>query len=106
MATLTDQLIGRLVSINGVTVDRYKDTQLQCVNYKGREVAHFQTGSRNELDIRLSTATIKELALLVPESTNSHPDRSKNSRWIIQKYTRKTDLDKIVRLVELAIQLR
>ena len=106
MATLKEQLIERLVSINGVSVDRYKDTELLGVNYKGKEVAHFQTNAVNELDIRLSTAVIKKEKLVVPSSSNSHPDRSKSSRWIIQKYSRTADLEKMVRLVKMAIELR
>lgn len=106
MVRLKEQLIGRLILINDVSVDRYKDTELLSVNFKGKEVAHFQTGSENELDIRLSPAIIKREKLTVPANSKSHPDRSKNSRWIIQKFRKTKDLDQMVKLVKLAIELR
>lgn len=106
MTTLKEKLMSRLTSISDVTIDRYKETELLGVNYKGKEVAHFQTGTEGELDIRLSPAIIKRENLTVPENSKSHPNRSKNSRWIIQEYSTADDLDQMVRLVELAIELR
>ncbi len=106
MPTLREQLVVKLSNIPDVTLDLYKDTQLLCVNYKGKEVAHFQTGSNNELDIRLTPAIIKQEQLVQPATSKSHPSRSKNSRWIVLGFTRSKDLDKLTRLVELAIQLR
>ncbi len=106
MSTLREELINRLLLIPDVTVERWKDTDLLCVNYKGKEVAHFQTGTDCELDIRLSQKIIKKEALSAPEESTSHPDRSKNSRWIIQSFHSTEDLDPLVRLVNLAIELR
>lgn len=106
MTTLRQELMGRLLSIPDVTIDRWKETELFGVNYKGKEVAHFQTGSNCELDIRLSRTIIQREGLVVPEETKSHPDRSKNSRWIIQGFHTTEDLDQMVRLVKLAIGLR
>lgn len=106
MTELRDRLINKLVAITDVTVDRYKDTELLGVNYKAKEVAHFQTGSDCELDIRLSQAVIKREKLTVPVDSKSHPDRSKNSRWIIQEFRTPEDLDQMVKLVKFAIELR
>ena len=106
MTTLKDKLINKLISLTDVTVDRYKVTELLAVNYKGKEVAHFQTGSDCELDIRLSPDSIKREKLTVPVGSKSHPARSKNSRWIIQRFGTAKDLDKMVKLVKLAIELR
>ena len=106
MTTLKEELIGRLLLLSDVTIDRYKETELLGVNFKGKEVAHFQTGSENELDIRLSPAVIKREKLTVPAHSKSHPTRSKNSRWIIQEYRESADLDQMVKLVKLAIELR
>lgn len=106
MIALKDKLISKLILLSDVTVDRYKDTELLGVNYKGKEVAHFQTGSDCELDIRLSPAIIKREKLSVPVDSKSHPDRSKNSRWIIQKFSTTEDLDQMIKLVKLAIELR
>ncbi|MFK8081407.1 MAG: luciferase family protein [Granulosicoccus sp.] len=108
MAKLKKQLIIKLERLPDITVDRYKETELLGVNYKGKEVAHFQTGAGIdcELDIRLTPAVIKKEKLTVPAESTSHPDRSKNSRWIIQRYSSSTDLDKMVTLVKLAVTLR
>lgn len=106
MTALKDKLISKLISLTDVSVDRYRDTELLSVNYKGKEVAHFQTGSDCELDLRLSPAIIKREKLTVPVDSKSHPDRSKNSRWIIQRFNTTRDLDQMVKLVKLAIELR
>ena len=78
------------------------------MNFKGKEVAHFQTGAgtESELDIRLTAAIIRKEKLTVPVESTSHPNRSKNSRWIIQSYHSAEDLDQMVRLVKIAIELR
>lgn len=104
MTKLREELISRLDSISGVTLDWYKDTELLCVYYKGKEVAHFQTDS--ELDIRLSQSIIKREQLTIPVQSKSHLDRSKNSRWIVQRFELIEDLDELIRLVKLAIELR
>lgn len=106
MPTLREQLIEKLIEIPHVTVDRYKDTELLGVNYKGKEVAHFHTGSNDELDIRLSPAIIKREKLTKPANTKSHPGRSENSRWIVLAITKAKDLDRMTSLVKLAIELR
>lgn len=106
MIALKDKLISKLISLTDVTVDRYKDTELLGVNYKGKEVAHFQTGSECELDIRLSPAIIRREKLTLPVGSKSHPDRSKNSRWIIQRFSTAKDLAQMVKLVKLAIEFR
>ncbi|MCA9918459.1 MAG: DUF5519 family protein [Anaerolineales bacterium] len=106
MSTLREEFINRLLLIPDVTVERWKETDLLCVNYKGKEVAHFQTNTDCELDIRLSQKIIREERLTIPEASTSHPDRAKNSRWIIQNFQSTEDLDRLVRLVKLAIELR
>lgn len=106
MTSLKEDLIGKLTILTDVTVDRYKETELLGVNYKGEEVAHFQTGSECELDIRLTPNIIKKENLTVPVESVSHPDRSRKSRWIIQNFNTPEDLDQMVRLVKIAIELR
>ena len=101
-----DKLIKKLEQLPDVTLDFWKDTELLCVNYKGKEVAHFQTKPQNEIDIRLTPKIIKEEKLVVPENAVSHPSRSKNSRWLIQFIDSKEDVEHIVRLVKLAISVR
>ncbi|MEE9334212.1 MAG: luciferase family protein [Granulosicoccaceae bacterium] len=106
MPKLKEQLIEIFTAMPNVSVERWKNTELLGVNYKGKEVAHFQTGSNNELDIRLSPAIIKREKLTKAEGTKSHPDRSLNSRWIVMGFKKAKDLEKMAKLVKLAIELR
>ena len=106
MTKFKDSLIKQLEQLPDVTLDFWKDTELLGVNYKGKEVAHFQTDPKNEIDIRLTPKIIKEEKLVVPENAVSHPDRSKNSRWIIQFIDSKEDVKKVFRLIGIAISIR
>lgn len=75
MSKLRDELVKKLEKLPHVTVALWKDSDLLCVFFKGKEVTHFQNA--NELDIRLTPAIIKQENLLAPKNTRSHPDRSK-----------------------------
>lgn len=97
-------LIDQLNLLQDVDVALYKDTELLCVFYKGKEVAHFQNES--EIDLRLTPRIIKKEGLAPPEQSSSHPDRSKNSRWLVQAFHTEEDITKIIRLVQMAIELR
>ena len=101
------KLMKKLETLPDITLEQWKDTELIGVLYKGKEVAHFQTGEENELelDIRLTPKLIKEEKLTVPENSKSHPTRSKNSRWIVQSFASTNDFEKIIRLIGLASEL-
>lgn len=105
MTKFKDSLIKQLEQLPDITLDFWKDTELLGVNYKGKELAHFQTKAKNEIDIRLTPKIIKKEKLVVPENAVSHPSRSKNSRWIIQFIDSQEDVEKIVRLIKLASEL-
>ena len=100
---MRQQLINKLNDLPDVEVALYKNSDLLCVFYKGKEVAHFQNES--EIDIRLSRAIIKREGLVPPENSTSHPNRSKNSIWIVQAFCSDEDVDKLVRLVQMATDL-
>ena len=100
MSILRDKLVKKLEKLPDVAVALYKDTDLLCVYFKGKEIAHFQNDS--EIDIRLTSAIIKREKLAPPNETTSHADRSKNSRWIVQSFENSESIDGIVRLVKLA----
>lgn len=95
------KLIQKLEKLPDVTVDTWKDTDLLCVFYKGKEIAHFQ--NEYEIDIRLTPSLIRRMGLQPPEKTKSHTDRSKNSRWIVQSLG--GNHDEIVGLIEEAMEL-
>jgi len=94
MTTLRDKLINRLEELSNVTTALWKDTDLLCVHFQGKEIAHFQ-GER-EIDIRLTPKIIRQKGLLPPENSSSHPDRSKNSRWLVQSIEHEEDFGQIV----------
>ncbi len=69
--------------------------------YRDKEFAHFHHA--NELDMRLGKATIRALGLTHPADSTVHPQRSKNSPWIELRFTQASDVERIKRLVEVAI---
>ena len=73
MSGLPKELTQKLNSIPDVNVNLWKDSDLLCVFYKGKEVAHFQ--GNNELDIRLTRAVMKREGLSPPKNTTSHLGR-------------------------------
>lgn len=95
------ELIQKLEALPDINVDTWKDTDLLCVFYNGKEIAHFQ--NEHEIDIRLTPAIIKRMDLQPPENTASHTDRSKNSRWIVQSTDGRSD--DIVKLIVEASKL-
>lgn len=103
MPELHAELIQRLAALPGVSVALYKETELLCVFYKNKEIAHFQ--NEYEIDIRLTPKIIKQKGLHPPPHTTSHLDRSTSSRWIVQSFATSDTLDDIVALVRLAVEL-
>jgi hypothetical protein len=103
MPDLRDELIQRLTALPSVSVAFYKDTNLLCVFYNNKEIAHFQNG--HEIDIRLTPKIIKKNGLRPPPNTTSHLDRPASSRWIVQSFAQPETLDDIVALVRLATEL-
>jgi hypothetical protein len=100
---MRDELVKRLEKLPDVKVALWKDTDLLCVFHKEKEIAHFQ--NECEIDIRLTPKIIKQRGLKPPQNTTSHPDRSKNSRWIVQSFAHEAELDDIVMLLQIAIDL-
>jgi hypothetical protein len=103
VADLRNKLIERLVKL-GVE-DRPvpgREDGFSGLFYRGKAVAHFH--SDRELDIRLTRAVIAREGLVHPKRSLVHPTRSKNSHWIEVRFTQPEDLDRITRLVQLAIE--
>ncbi len=50
-------LEGELRKLPGITVGLWKDTDLMCVFYRGKELAHFH--DHEEIDVRLSQRFMK-----------------------------------------------
>lgn len=105
MAVLRKELIERLGQIPGVNVHLWKpDHHLMVIDYKGKEAAHFH--GNNELDIRLSKEVIKREGLSHAPDRIGHLDRKSGSRWLIVRFTRKSHLAEMERLIKMAIELR
>ncbi len=90
----------RLKELEGVTIDLWKDTELVCLFYRGKEFAHFH--GENILDIRLSQKIIRQEQLTRSVSNKIHPNRSQNSRWIGYELTSDEDVQTLIRLVKLS----
>ncbi len=104
MATLQQNLINQLETLPDITVALWKDSDLLCVFFKGKEIAHFQ--NEQEIDIRLTPKIIKQKGLTPPPNTQSHLDRSKNSRWLVQSLSGENQIDQIIDLIKIAGNLR
>ena len=96
-------LVKQIEQLPNFKVAYWQDTDLLCVFHNGKEIAHFQNES--EIDIRLTPKIIKQRGLKPPQNTTSHPDRSKNSRWIVQSFADEASLDDIVSLLQIAAEL-
>jgi len=70
--------------------------------YRGKPFAHFHHD--NELDIRLTRNVIVREGLKHPPGSTVHPKRSKSSPWIELRFHTPADLDRVVRLVQLAVE--
>ena len=90
----------KLSALPGVTIARWKDTDLICVNCHGKEVGHFHGAT--VLDLRLSPKIIRQEGLSRDVSARFHPKRSQNSRWICVEFTSSDEVDRVVHLVTLA----
>ena len=100
MARLRQALERELSALPDIRIDRWRDTDLVCVFFKGRDFAHFH--SDDVLDIRLSPKIIREEKLPRSIASTKHPNRSKNSRWIEIEFLTPDDVARLVRLVERA----
>ena len=100
MSELRAKFEAHLKDLEGVTIDVWKDTELVCLFYHGKEFAHFH--GENILDIRLSQKIIRQEQLTRSVSNKIHPNRSQNSRWIGYELTHDEDVETLVRLVKLA----
>ena len=96
MNDLRTVLESKLREIHDVDVHLYKDTDLICVFYRGKEIAHFQ--DRQEIDVRMSQKFIKKEGLIPPVDSKHHPQRSKNSRWMLIRFTSSEDVENVLEL--------
>lgn len=103
MATLRARLIERIQKF-GVE-DRPlpgRDDGFSSLCHRGKAFAHFHSDS--ELDLRLTKKVISREGLTHPSGPTVHPNRSKASPWIELRFHTSADLDRIVRLVKLAVE--
>src|SRR5689334_11160808 len=105
MADLRTELIRRLEKLD---VEHRpwpgRDDGFASLLYGGKEFAHFHGHDDGELDIRLTKVVIEREGLVHPPDSRVHPNRSARSPWIEVRFTTRTDLNRVVRLVKLAIE--
>lgn len=98
-------LEARLRGLEGVTVAPWKEGHpLICVTYGGKEVGHFH--GADVIDLRLSPKIIRAEGLTRDVTQEIHPDRSPNSRWIGVRFASQDDVDRVLRLVQRACEVR
>jgi hypothetical protein len=103
--SLRTQLVNKLRSL-GVEEQRLpgRDDGFASLSYRGKAFAHFHSHSDHELDLRLTKSLIAREGLSHPKDSVSHPKRARSSPWIELRFHAPEDLDRVVRLVKLAIE--
>ncbi len=99
MNNLRQKLEQQLAEISGLELSLYKDTDLLCMQFNGKEIAHFHNGLP-ELDTRIPQKFAKRHQLGEPYRSTRHPNRSKNSIWRILTYNSEQDVDDLVVLIK------
>jgi hypothetical protein len=79
-----------------------REDGFSCLRYGGKEFAHFHND--NELDLRLGKVLIEREGLAHPPNSKNHPNRKKTSPWIELRFETPKDLERVLRLVKLAIE--
>jgi hypothetical protein len=79
-----------------------RDDGFSGLRYNGENFAHFHSFS--ELDLRLTRAVIAREGLTHPPDSTVHPSRGKGSHWLEVRFSKPEDLDRVVRLVQLAVE--
>ncbi|MEO0474637.1 MAG: luciferase family protein [Planctomycetota bacterium] len=91
-----------LSALPTVKVDLWKDSDLLCVFYRGKEFAHFHAFV--EIDVRLSRAFIKAEGITPLENSPFHTDRSPSSRWVQFEFRSKKQVDGLVEMIKKLIK--
>ena len=99
---LRNQFEESLKKLPGVSVDLWKDSDLMCVFYHGKDFAHFH--DHEEIDIRLSQKFIKKEGLTPLQDSPYHPKRSKKSRWMQMRFKNEKDVDDLLNLIKRLIE--
>jgi len=101
MENLKTRLVAELRKIEGVRDEPAPVSGGSALFYRGKPFGHFHND--NELDLRLTKKNIKALGLSHPQGSIHHPDRTANSAWIEVRYNTPADIEKVCRLVRLAV---
>ena len=101
VATLKQQLLELLASIEGFTARPSNVAGGMALFYRGKEFAHFHHD--HEIDLRLTRKVIQSLGLVHPARSGIHPTRSPSSHWIEVPFSTEDDVRRVAELVRLAI---
>ena len=94
---LRNWLEEELRALPEVKVELWKNSDLMCVFYRGKEIAHFH--DHEEIDVRLSLAFIKREEITPLQDSKYHPDRSKKSRWMRLRFQTNQETEKLLNLI-------
>lgn len=95
---LRNQFEESLRKLPEITVELWKDSDLMCVFYRGKELAHFH--DHQEIDIRLSQKFIKKEGLKPLEDSPFHLKRSKKSRWMQMRFQTEAEVQNLLSLIQ------
>lgn len=91
-----------LRALADVKVELWKDSDLMCVFYRGKEFAHFH--DQEEIDIRLTQAFIKRKQLKPLEDSIYHLKRSEKSQWMQFRFKTKAETKELLDLIQRLIK--
>ncbi|MEM9777328.1 MAG: luciferase family protein [Chloroflexota bacterium] len=102
MTKLVDHLKAELNKIPNVSIAPYKQTDLTCVSYLGKEFAHFHDD--HEIDVRIPQKFAKRKQLGEPIQSARHPDRSKKSIWRSLRFETPAETDALIELIQALLE--
>ncbi len=100
-SSLKRELLALLAPIEGFAALPSKVAGGTALFFKGKEFAHFH--HENEIDLRLTKVVIRQLGLVHPARSSSHPTRSPSSQWIEVRFYSSEDVQHVAALVKKAI---
>ena|GEM_PF-1715680 len=98
MSNLRKSCEHQLGLLEDVKVGLWKDSDLMCVFYRGKDFAHFH--DQEVIDIRLSQKFIKNEELNPLEDSKYHASRAKKSRWMLMRFKTEEDVANLLSLIE------
>ena len=98
--TLKEDLGSQILDLSGVELRKSSFSDREAFFAGRKEIAHFHP--TNEIDIRLTRKEIRRLRDELKQDKRATLRRSSSADWVEFRFPRRTDLARVLELVELA----